>query len=159
MFCLGNRGSGKTTLGVWLAKQLGIFHLKFREQLQMIIVAKTGQRVPYSDEVEAKEDLTTQIKQARQAAADKEEEEEEKEESESLEVSAFLHPCIISTIGCLFVLFLRCVSLFSKNQGNPESELTEDEQAIKAYLSTGESLNAKILDSIVKPLWQQEPYR
>lgn len=92
MFCLGNRGSGKTTLGVWLAKQLGIFHLKFREQLQMIIVAKTGQRVPYSDEVETKEDLTTQIKQARQAAADKEEDEEEKEDSDSQEVSAFLHP-------------------------------------------------------------------
>lgn len=51
------------------------------------------------------------------------------------------------------------MSLLSKGQGNPELELTEDEQAIKAYLSTGESLNAKILDTIVKPLWQQEPYR
>ncbi|XP_075872948.1 adenylate kinase 9 isoform X2 [Nelusetta ayraudi] len=130
MFCLGNRGAGKTTLGVWLAKQLGIFHIKFREQLQMVIVAKNGQRVPYSDEVESKEDLTTQIKQARRAAADEEEEEEEKEDTESQE-----------------------------GQGQPELELTEDERAITAYLSTGESLNAKILDIIVKPLWQQEPYR
>lgn len=162
MFCLGNRGSGKSTLGVWLAKQLGIFHLKFREQLQMIIVTKTGQRVPYSDEVETKEDLTTQIKKARQAGADKEEEDEEKEESDSQEVSAFLHPCVVFTIGFLLVLFLVvhwCLSLLSKGQGRPELELTEDEQAIKAYLSNGESLNAKILDTIVKPLWQQEPYR
>lgn len=97
MFCLGNRGAGKTTLGVWLAKQLGIFHIKFREQLQMVIVAKNGQRVPYSDEVESKEDLTTQIKQARRAAADEEEEEEEKEDTESQEVGAFLHPCVTFT--------------------------------------------------------------
>lgn len=52
-----------------------------------------------------------------------------------------------------------CLSFLDKGQGNPELELTEDEQAIKAYLSTGESLNAKILDTIVKPLWQEEPYR
>lgn len=88
MFCLGNRGSGKTTLGVWLAKRLGIFHVKFREQLQMILVAKTGKRIPYSDEVETKEDLTTQIKQAQQASAE-EGEEEEKEGSDSPEVGIF----------------------------------------------------------------------
>lgn len=51
------------------------------------------------------------------------------------------------------------MSVLSKGQGQPELELTEDERAITAYLSTGESLNAKILDIIVKPLWQQEPYR
>lgn len=101
MFCLGNRGSGKSTLGVWLAKQLGIFHIKFREQLQMIIVTKTGQRVPYSDEVETKQDLTMHIKQAQRASAD-EEEEDEKEESESLEVSAILHLCILLPMSFLF---------------------------------------------------------
>lgn len=51
------------------------------------------------------------------------------------------------------------MSVLSKGQGQPELELTEDERAITAYLSTGESLNAKILDIIVKPLWQQEPYQ
>lgn len=128
----------------------------------MIIVAKTGQRVQYNDEMETKEDLTTQIKQARQAAAGKEEEEEEKEEIDSQEVSAFLHQCVTFTMGFLLVLFLVvqcCMSPLSKGQSHPELELTEDEQAIKAYLSHGESLNAKILDTIVKPLWQQEPYR
>lgn len=48
--------------------------------------------------------------------------------------------------------------LFAKGV-QPEVELTEDEQAIKAYLSNGESLNAKILDMIIKPLWEQEPYK
>lgn len=38
-------------------------------------------------------------------------------------------------------------------------ELTEDEQTIKTYLSDGETLNAKILDMIIKPLWEQEPYK
>lgn len=89
---------------MWLAKQLGIFHIKFREQLQMVIVAKNGQRVPYSDEVESKEDLTTQIKQARRAAADEEEEEEEKEDTESQEVGAFLHPSVTFTFDFLVCL-------------------------------------------------------
>lgn len=66
----------------------------------MILVTKTGQRVPYNDEVETKEDLTAQIKQAQQAAGDKEEEEEEKDESE--EVSTFLHHYVILTMGVLF---------------------------------------------------------
>lgn len=123
----------------------------------MVIVAKNGQRVPYSDEVESKEDLTTQIKQARRAAADEEEEEEEKEDTESQEVGAFLHPCVTFTFD--FLVLNWCMSVLSKGQGQPELELTEDERAITAYLSTGEPLNAKILDIIVKPLWQQEPYR
>ncbi|XP_028252479.1 adenylate kinase 9 isoform X2 [Parambassis ranga] len=66
---LGARGSGKTTNGEWLAQQLGIFHIQFRDLLQMRIIAKTKQRVPYADEVvslkDNSEDLDAQIKEAR----------------------------------------------------------------------------------------------
>lgn len=93
----------------------------------MIIVAKTGQRVPYNDEVEAKEDLTTQIKQARQAAADKEEDEEEKEERDSQEVSAFLHPGSAFTMGCLLALFFAGAMVrFSLVQGSRPSRIGAD---------------------------------
>ncbi|XP_067338079.1 adenylate kinase 9 [Channa argus] len=68
IFSLGPRGSGKTTHGEWLAQQLGLFHIQFREQLQMLIMAKTKKRVPYQDEVEpsemAREDLEVLIKEA-----------------------------------------------------------------------------------------------
>nr|XP_057912171.1 adenylate kinase 9 isoform X2 [Doryrhamphus excisus] len=50
IFLLGCRGSGKTTQGEWLAKKLGLFHIQFREQLQMLLMAKTKQRVVSADE-------------------------------------------------------------------------------------------------------------
>ncbi|XP_030261487.1 adenylate kinase 9 isoform X1 [Sparus aurata] len=69
MFLLGPRGSGKTTNGEWLAKQLGIFHIQFREQVQMLIKAKTKRRIPYADEAysaeESPDDLEALIKEAR----------------------------------------------------------------------------------------------
>ncbi|XP_073349311.1 adenylate kinase 9 [Pagrus major] len=69
MFLLGPRGSGKTTNGEWLAKQLGIFHIQFREQLQMLIMAKTKRRIPYADEADSAEEspdnLAALIKEAR----------------------------------------------------------------------------------------------
>jgi len=37
---LGPKGSGKTTLGQDLAKQLGIYHVAFRDYLQEQILAK-----------------------------------------------------------------------------------------------------------------------
>ena len=69
MFLLGPRGSGKTTTGEWLAKKLGIFHIQFREQVQMLIMAKTKRRIPYADEADSAEespdDLEALIKEAR----------------------------------------------------------------------------------------------
>ncbi len=40
-----------------------------------------------------------------------------------------------------------------------EVELTEDEEAIKAYLETGEPLPADLLDKIVAPWWKQQPFK
>ncbi|XP_061609994.1 adenylate kinase 9 [Phyllopteryx taeniolatus] len=50
IFLLGCRGSGKTTQGEWLAKQLGLFHIQFKEQLQMLLTPKIKQRVIPADE-------------------------------------------------------------------------------------------------------------
>ncbi|XP_028996681.1 adenylate kinase 9 [Betta splendens] len=63
---LGPRGSGKTTHGEWLAKQLGLFHIQLREQLQMLIMARTRRRVPYADEApdEEHDDLEALIQEA-----------------------------------------------------------------------------------------------
>ncbi|XP_026196504.1 adenylate kinase 9 isoform X2 [Anabas testudineus] len=123
IFLLGPRGSGKTTHGEWLAKQLGLFHIQFREQLQMIIVAKTKKRVPYADELsdEAHEDLDALIKEAMW----------EGEETENVSNSI---------------------------NDMEEVELTDEEKAIKAYLSDGEPLTPEILNELIAPYWKQEPY-
>ena len=75
VFLLGARGSGKTSNGEWLAQQLGLFHIQFREQLQTLIMAKTKKRVPYADEVdsskESLEDLEALIREARVGDGDK----------------------------------------------------------------------------------------
>lgn len=52
IFILGTRGAGKTTNGEWLAKQLDIFYIKFRELLQMLIIAKTKEKILHADEVD-----------------------------------------------------------------------------------------------------------
>lgn len=53
VFILGTRGAGKTTSGEWLAKQLDIFYIKFRELLQMLIITKTKEKIPRADEVDS----------------------------------------------------------------------------------------------------------
>ncbi|XP_077409567.1 adenylate kinase 9 isoform X2 [Vanacampus margaritifer] len=50
IFVLGCRGSGKTTQGEWLAKQLGLFHIQFQEHLQTLLMPKMKQRVIPADE-------------------------------------------------------------------------------------------------------------
>ena len=37
--------------------------------------------------------------------------------------------------------------------------LSEDEAAIKAYLSDGDPLPSEILDTLLALYWEQEPYR
>ncbi|XP_054474711.1 adenylate kinase 9 [Anoplopoma fimbria] len=127
---LGTRGSGKTTHGEWLAQQLGIFHIQFREQLQMLIMAKTKQRVPYADEIESSEespdDLEALIEEAR---GDVEKETEELEETSA-----------------------------NINDTEQEVVLTDEEKAIKAYLSDGDPLTPQILDMVIAPYWKEEPY-
>ncbi|XP_051264627.1 adenylate kinase 9 isoform X2 [Dicentrarchus labrax] len=126
IFLLGTRGSGKTTHGEWLSQKFGIFHIQFREQLQMLIMAKTKERVPYADEGESSEeseDLEALIKEAR--GEDEEETEDTSDNTNDIE----------------------------------EVVLTDEENAIKAYLSDGEPLSPHILDMVIRPYWKQEPYK
>ncbi|KAF3849884.1 hypothetical protein F7725_019603 [Dissostichus mawsoni] len=128
IFLLGTRGSGKTSNGEWLAQQLGLFHIQFREQLQMLIKAKTKKPVLYADEKESSEespeDLEALIEEARG--------EHEKETEETS---------------------------INENDIEPEVVLTEEEKAIKAYLSEGDPLSLQILDTVIAPYWKQEPYK
>lgn len=39
-----------------------------------------------------------------------------------------------------------------------EVVLTDKEKAIKAYLSDGDPLSPQILDMVIRPYWEQEPY-
>nr|XP_046228264.1 adenylate kinase 9 [Scatophagus argus] len=125
IFLLGTRGSGKTTNGEWLAQQLGIFHIQFREQLQMLIMAKTKKKVPYADEVETSEDSPEDLEALIKAARG----EDDKETEDT-----------------------------SANKMEQEVELTDEEKAIKAYLSDGDPLSSQILDMVIRPYWKQEPY-
>ncbi|XP_053192664.1 adenylate kinase 9 [Scomber japonicus] len=124
IFLLGTRGSGKTTQGEWLAQQLGLFHIQFKEQLQMLMMAKTTQRVPYADEVESSEESPEDLDALIKEAMGEEEEEETDDTSINME----------------------------------EVDLTDEEKAIKAYLSDGEPLPPQILDMVVGSYWKQEPY-
>ncbi|XP_060948026.1 adenylate kinase 9-like [Limanda limanda] len=129
ILCLGTRGSGKTSHGEWLARQLGLFHVQFRVQLQMLLIAKTKKQVPYADEVEpvdeTLQELVTQIQDAREEAGE-EEEEVVKEDTSDDDIQ--------------------------------HVALTDAENAIKYYLSDGDSLHPNILEMVIAPFWDQEPY-
>ncbi|XP_056260814.1 adenylate kinase 9 isoform X1 [Seriola aureovittata] len=128
VFLLGPRGSGKTSNGEWLAQQLGLFHIQFREQLQMLIMAKTKKRVPHTDEEESQEESPEDLEALIQEARGEGEEEEMEDTSANM------------------------------NDMEQEVVLTDEEMAIKAYLSDGEPLTPQILDMVIAPYWRQEPY-
>uniref|UniRef100_A0A8D3BXV2 Adenylate kinase 9 n=1 Tax=Scophthalmus maximus TaxID=52904 RepID=A0A8D3BXV2_SCOMX len=96
VFLLGTRASGKTSHGEWLAQQLGLFYIQFREQLQMLIMAKTQARVPYADEEESSEEspeyLDTLIKEARGNDVEAEEDTSQEMEltDEEMAIKAYL---------------------------------------------------------------------
>ncbi|KAM4713125.1 adenylate kinase 9 [Anableps anableps] len=127
IFLLGTRGSGKSTHGEWLAQKLGLFHIQFREQLQMQIMTKTNEPVPHEDEAvflkTDSEHVEGLIKE--EMMGDEKEMEHKSDDINDIE------------------------------QGD---DMTEEELAIKAYLSNGEALSPQILDMIVLPYFKEEPY-
>lgn len=56
----------------------------------------------------------------------------------------------------MILLTLKCAFVFVCLQ--QEVDLTDEEKAIKAYLSDGETLPPQILDMVVASYWKQEPY-
>ncbi|KAM6954065.1 adenylate kinase 9 [Aplochiton taeniatus] len=131
---LGPRGSGKTTQGTWLADQLGIFHIQFRECLQERILAKTGARVLLTDEVEPPEEppeeLEALLRQARGEVNTAQENEGPAPEETS-----------------------------TADAAKAEEALTDEEEAIKAYLSDGEPLPDEIMETVLPLFWEKEPYK
>ncbi|KAB5539635.1 hypothetical protein PHYPO_G00091290 [Pangasianodon hypophthalmus] len=137
IFLLGVRGSGKTTHGHWLAQQLGLFHLQFRERLQELILAKTQTRVPYADDVEPPEEPPSELQsllQARpQSTASPVEPEDELSQQEIL--------------------------TNDKDHTEETPALTDEEELIKSYLSDGQPLPHNILEKVLLQFWHQEPYK
>ncbi|XP_014328191.1 adenylate kinase 9 isoform X2 [Xiphophorus maculatus] len=129
IFMLGARGSGKTTNGEWLAKKLGLFHIQFREELQMKIMAKTNKSVPCSDEAVYLKSDTEYVEAQIRAEKGEEEETEETE----------------NTSGNMNI--------------DKEVFLTENELVIKAYLADGEPMTPHVLDMILLRYFQEEPYK
>lgn len=53
---LGPRGSGKSTHARYFAEKFGLFHIKFRDRLQELIMKKTTKKIgPEYDEPEEEE--------------------------------------------------------------------------------------------------------
>lgn len=53
---LGPRGSGKSTQARYLAEKLNLFHIKFRDYLQELIIGKTKKRIDYEREEDKEEE-------------------------------------------------------------------------------------------------------
>ncbi|XP_060721057.1 adenylate kinase 9 [Tachysurus vachellii] len=130
IFLLGVRGSGKSTHGQWLADQLGLFHIQFRELLQEMILAKTQARVPYADDVEPPEEPPEELQsllqeqtQSTTSAVESEDEWSQKEDAEE------------------------------------PSALTDEDEFIKSYLSDGQPLPHKIMEKVLLEIWHHEPYK
>ncbi|KAL2082220.1 hypothetical protein ACEWY4_022038 [Coilia grayii] len=146
LLLLGVRGSGKTTQGRWLAQQLGLFHIQFRECLQEQLLAKTQRRVERSDEAEppedAPEELHTLQRQVEALARGEGAAEEEWGQTDQMG---------------------------SHDDGSAENgenaaaqegpELTDEEGAIKAYLQEGTPLPREVLVKVLSQWWEEEPYR
>lgn len=51
---VGPKGAGKTLHGRQLAKQMGVFHISFKDRLQELIIAKTKKKIgpEYDDDDE-----------------------------------------------------------------------------------------------------------
>lgn len=129
----------------------------------MLIMAKTKTLVPRSDEVaseESSEDLEALIKEAR--GEDEKETEDASTSMNDMEVSFDKQWSKISSMMVLQIavkydfdtdLFCTCFCHLLQ-----EVVLTDEENAIKAYLSDGEPLSHQILDMVIRPYWKEEPY-
>ena len=62
LIMIGPKGAGKTLHGRNLAKQMGVFHISFKDRLQELIIAKTKKKIgpEYDDdEDETSEETAT----------------------------------------------------------------------------------------------------
>ncbi|XP_043075584.1 adenylate kinase 9 [Puntigrus tetrazona] len=138
VFLLGVRGSGKTTYGKWLAEQLGVFHIQFRERLQELILRKTQKHVSYADDTEPPEEPPEELQGLLEAQAQGRTTVSPLDQNDE--------PSHEDTVS-------------DDPDTKEEQALTEDEEAIKAYLQDGDPLPPEILEMVLLQWWNQEPYK
>lgn len=131
---LGPRGSGKSTQARYLADQLNIFHVKFRDYLQELVIGKTKKKLEAEHEEEKALDDQMQLE------IEEEQLEEEQERENEKKNDSLPEPEV-------------------KKEEEPPVELTEKEEIIKGYLERDEQLPNEIIDEIVAKLWNEEPFR
>ncbi|XP_059368551.1 adenylate kinase 9 [Carassius carassius] len=136
VFLLGVRGSGKTTHGKWLAEQLGVFHIQFRERLQELILRKTQKHVAYADDTEPPEEPPEELQGLLEAQGQSTVSPPDQDDKPDHEDTASDNP-----------------------DTKEEQALTDDEEAIKAYLQDGDPLPLEILEMVLLQWWNQEPYK
>lgn len=133
LLLLGPKASGKTTLGRDLAKQLGIYHVAFRDYLQEQILAKM-KKPPLMDA----EDF-------------------EKPDKEDIDVDTG-NAAVLKTDGALC-----STPPDSKEEEEDEDDtlvpLTEEEEAIKAYLTQDEALAEETIGKFINQFWFEEPFK
>lgn len=133
LLIVGPKGAGKTLHGRCLAKQMGVFHISFKDRLQELIIAKTKKRIGpeyEDDEEESGEQAVTAPDGLEETDTENvpKGEEGEAEGEEGVEDEA-------------------------------EVELTDEEESIRANLAEGEALPNETLDKILPAWWNEEPFR
>ncbi|CAH1800209.1 unnamed protein product, partial [Owenia fusiformis] len=149
LFIMGPKGSGKSLHGRHLARKLGLFHIKFRDRLQELIIAKTKKKIgpEYEEDNEEEEEeeepesaITnpdgTPMKEEEKEGVKTDEEKAEATEPEKTEAEEE-----------------------KKEEEEEEVELTEDEEAIKSNLADEEPLGEEVLNNIVPQWWNKEPFK
>nr|XP_013804265.1 PREDICTED: adenylate kinase 9 [Apteryx mantelli mantelli] len=131
---LGTHGAGKTTCARWVADKIGIFHIQFEEYLQEIMIRKTKKKVGPDFDEEPEEDDDSKIATLSRELED-------------------ISPAMTETK----IEPEREREIVKKSQ--QETELTDEEEAIKANLVDNEALPPEVLDNIVLDWWRKEPFR
>ncbi|XP_067049308.1 adenylate kinase 9-like [Acropora muricata] len=137
LIMIGPKGAGKTLHGRNLAKQMGVFHISFKDRLQELIIAKTKRKIgpEYDDdEDETSEETATATEgvEVTENALNAEEGDDDGDDEEGAG---------------------------TETEAEPEPELTEEEESIRANLAEDEPLPSETLDKILPPFWNEEPFR
>ncbi|XP_069462762.1 adenylate kinase 9 isoform X2 [Ambystoma mexicanum] len=165
VFLLGTRGAGKSTSARWLADKLGIFHIQFQERLQEIMLAKLEKKVGPEFEEEPLDDpndIPALLEMESDSPPKTESDSLPKKEPDSLpkaktDSSSKTEPDSSSKT--------ELDPSPTTEPGDDEDEkknelaLTEDEEAIKSYLTDNEPLPGELLNQIVTQWWTTEPFR
>ncbi|KAL9969395.1 hypothetical protein ACROYT_G021608 [Oculina patagonica] len=133
LLIVGPKGAGKTLHGRQLAKQMGVFHISFKDRLQELIIAKTKKRIgpEYDDDEEESGEQAITAPEGLEGTDAENVPKDGEGEGEGEEGTG----------------------------GEAEPELTDEEESIRANLAEGEALPNETLDKILPAWWNEEPFR